>query len=60
VNHAMAVRAEQGQVADGHLTLTGYMQRLDMVAFDVTSATLAVVLPKVELADFTGERIAAP
>ena len=56
----MAVRAEQGKVADRHLALTGHVQRLDMVALDVTLAALAVVLAKVELTDFAGERIAAP
>jgi hypothetical protein len=56
----MAVRAEQGEVADGHLALTGYVQRLDVVALDVASATLAVIPLEIELADFTGEQIPAP
>ena len=54
----MAVRAEQGKIADASGAFPANVQRLDVVAFDVPAAAFPVKLAEVELAYLAGERSA--
>ena len=60
VDHAMAVGAEQSQVADTHTAFAGLMQRNYVMALDVASTTLTVSPLEVEPARRAGQRFTAP
>jgi hypothetical protein len=55
VDHSVAVAAKQGEVADSCFALTGFMERLNMVAFDIAVPPVTIDLPKVETACFAGQ-----
>lgn len=60
VDHAMAVGADEGQVAEFRPAFACLMQRHHMVALDIPGAAIAVDLFEVETARLTGQASALP
>src|SRR5262249_30463641 len=56
MDHAVAVRAEQGKGANGATPLAAHVQRLDVMALDVTLAAFTVEVAEVEFAYLAGQR----